>query len=297
MDPEKLSKYQFRAGSLPTQGGAMGEQGRTVVSAHRQGEDDPVAIIRITHGGSTNAQAQSQINRGNWEHGVNEDENGQRFFTGGSFDKPHSNDVDSIDWLGTTDRNPRLLQGLLATAGVEHARARGRGNLHADVNMTEGSGRLARRLSKSLDIKPHPKNSDMESHLDPLGDHQTKNNNINDYNQSRGFLQPISSEEVANNVGVIFGKGPRTKKPTGPQPEQLTFDEQLFGSSDPRDVISGERNVKPTSKRAMKGMGAGQCTYCGSYATTENSGTTGNDCYDCGSTTHGNWQNSYEQDI
>lgn len=73
------------------------------------------------------------------------------------------------------------------------------------------------------------------------------------------------------------------------------YDEGLFGKSDPRDVISGEQNVKPTSKRAMKGMGAGQCTYCGSYNTTESSSVTGNDCYDCGSTTHGNWENYYEQ--
>jgi hypothetical protein len=231
MDPEKLSKYQFSAGTK-FHDAKNRDAGKTVVTAHRQGDDPtttpPVAALYIGHGGISQASSQLEINNpdSSWEHGVNEDEHGQRFWAGGSFDKPWASDIDSMSWLGTTDRNPHLLRGLLATAGVEHARTRGPGRLHADLNMTEDSARIARRLSKSLGLKPHPSNPEMKSNNEDWKEdiHLNELTNHGIYTGSADVLQPVSSDEVAVNVGTIFGKRTRKKKPTGPQPEQLKFD-------------------------------------------------------------------------
>lgn len=182
---------------------------------------DPVAAITINRGDRQNNEEQSWmslIRRPHEQITAYGDEGqipGQQRWSGGNMDpKQDMGDVDYVSWLGSNEKgNPHLLRGLISLASHEH----GGGPIHADEALTNDSAKLARHLNRTMGLKGHPYNPNIDPVIPDMTD-----NSVDAMNTavvaSMNNPRTVSSDDVARLTNFTFSRAPRKKKPTHTQP-------------------------------------------------------------------------------
>ena len=185
-------------------------------------DNDPVAAITINRGDRQNNEEQSWMSLIHRPHEQttalpNEGQTpGQQRWSGGNMDpKQDMGDVDYVSWFGSTEKgNPHLLRGLISIASHEH----GGGPIHADEALTNDSAKLARHLNRTMGLKGHPNNPD----IDPVIPDMT-NNSVSRMNTgvvaSMSNSRDVPSDDVARLTNFTFSRPPRKRNPAPTEPQ------------------------------------------------------------------------------